>query len=125
MAISKRTKVIGIGASIAALATSAVLLLPGAPCSLPHISFGGDRVGSQCQVVPEGLLFVKVNKPWVNPCSQSFVNVPCDAQIDGQMVEVGTCFGAREDCGECSIGVTYKYAPDPQCEVTRVRYKDK
>lgn len=95
------------------------LILLTKPCPLLEYSFAGDRVGRQCQAVPEGHFFVFVEtflkmlpddvdvRQATPPCSKKG-STPCLITIDDHEVMVCPCLKAKENYWE--LDITCKWA---------------
>jgi hypothetical protein len=108
---------ITIGGGVAGLALAAMLLKQ-TPCDVPKVAYGGDKVGSQCQVVPEGQKYRLVAETSWPDCIKNANNssLPCKLSVDDKIVLVFPCFTELPN-GHAGY--------DQTCSFDRIRYAEK
>lgn len=99
--MNKKSKIIAGGAGIAALVVTGALLLnqptPNTNCGFPAplraglnaVAYSGERIGSQCFVVPEGMAAIIIPEPYdFKPCPEVVAKRAgnCIKQVDDKLV---------------------------------------
>lgn len=119
-----RTKLTIGGLTGTALIAGALLLNqtpePQTNCGYPApikafnaVAFSGDRIGSDCFTVPNGMMAVIVSKPGIeDDCNETMSRLPCRTQKDGRYLVFLQCL---REVTDAKIQSGRRYEPDGSC----------